>query len=305
MAGWFRQIKKRFSGGESKFGKNLTSLWSGGQDVQDKKERLEELLLQANFGVSFTEDFLTKLSKKDLKTLDFEQLQQALAGQIKDFIVPHCKALEIKPDQRPWVCLLVGVNGSGKTTTAGKLATRLVAEGKRVVLAGADLFRAAATAQSALWADRSDAIFFGAQEGEKDLGSFVFKAYEKAVSENADALIIDTAGRLHTQHNLMDELQKVVRVLQKKDPSAPHESLLVLDGTVGANAESQGALFGKAVPLSGLVITKLDGTSRPGSVLRVAESLKAPFVAFGVGEASDDLVPADAAFFANLMVGLA
>jgi fused signal recognition particle receptor len=202
----------------------------------------------------------------------------------------------------PTVILVVGVNGAGKTTFIGKLAARFRREGKRVVVAAGDTFRAGAVDQLRVWAERVGAEFIGAVAGA-DPAAVAFDAIDAAVARRADVLIIDTAGRLHTSEGLMTELKKVARVITKRMPEAPHETLLVLDGTIGQNAVQQAKQFAAAVPITGLVVTKLDGTARGGVVVAVHEALDVPVKFLGVGEASDDLLVFDAAEFAQEMLG--
>ncbi len=202
------------------------------------------------------------------------------------------------PDARPAVILIVGVNGAGKTTFIGKLAARFRAEGKRVMVAAGDTFRAGAIDQLRVWAQRTGAEFVGAQPGG-DPAAVAFDAIDASISRGVDVLIVDTAGRLHTASGLMDELRKVERVIAKRLPGAPHETLLVLDGTIGQNAVVQARTFAAAVPVTGLVVTKLDGTARGGVVVAVHEAIDVPVKFLGVGEAAEDLAPFDPAEFAR------
>jgi fused signal recognition particle receptor len=201
----------------------------------------------------------------------------------------------------PTVILVVGVNGAGKTTFIGKLAERFRLEKKRVMVAAGDTFRAGAIDQLRVWADRTGAEFIGAKPGT-DPASVAFDAIDSAVARRVDVLIVDTAGRLHTSDSLMEELKKVARVIAKRMPDAPHETLLVLDGTIGQNAVQQAKIFSAAVPVSGLVVTKLDGTARGGVVVAVHEAIDVPVKFLGVGEGAADLVPFDAAAFAQDMM---
>jgi fused signal recognition particle receptor len=196
------------------------------------------------------------------------------------------------------VVLIAGVNGAGKTTFIGKLAARFRREGKRVVVAAGDTFRAGAIDQLRVWAERSGAEFVGAKTGS-DPAAVAFDAIDLGVSRGADVIIVDTAGRLHTSDNLMEELKKVARVIAKRLPGAPHETLLVLDGTIGQNAVQQAKTFASAVPVTGIVVTKLDGTARGGIVVAVHEAIDRPVKFLGVGEGVDDLVPFDAAAFSE------
>jgi fused signal recognition particle receptor len=207
----------------------------------------------------------------------------------------------VLPADQPAVVLVLGVNGAGKTTFIGKLATRLRGEGKRVMVAAGDTFRAGAIDQLRVWAERSGSEFIGAQPGG-DPAAVAFTAIDAAVTRGVDVVIVDTAGRLHTSEGLMAELRKVVRVIAKRLPGAPHEALLVLDGTIGQNAVQQAKAFAEAVPLTGLVVTKLDGTARGGVVVAVHEAINVPIKFVGVGEQAADLRPFDAATFARDLV---
>jgi len=264
-------------------------------------EQLEQLLLEADFGVPVTlrlvEDVERRAARGLVKTQD--EFQQALADGIT-------AALEAgKSDPRltmsataPTVVLIVGVNGAGKTTFIGKLAARFRAEKKRVMVAAGDTFRAGAIDQLRVWATRTGAEFVGAAAGT-DPASVAFDAIDAAIARGVDVLIIDTAGRLHTSEGLMDELKKVARVVTKRLPGAPHETLLVLDGTIGQNAVQQAKQFSAAVPVSGLVVTKLDGTARGGVVVAVHEAIDVPVKFLGVGEQVNDLEPFEATAFAR------
>jgi fused signal recognition particle receptor len=260
-------------------------------------ERLEELLLEGDFGVPVTVRLVSEVeslaSKGKVKTQDEflgavrEGVEQSLRSGNSD------PALRFSP-ARPTVILVVGVNGAGKTTFIGKLAARLRREGKSVLVAAGDTYRAGAIDQLRVWADRVGAQFVGSAPGS-DPAAIAFNAIDSASARGTDVVIIDTAGRLHTQDGLMNELQKVGRVVTKRLPGAPHETLLVLDGTIGQNAVAQARSFAEAVPLTGVVITKLDGTARGGIVLAVHEALNIPIKFVGVGEGAEDLVPFDAA----------
>ncbi|MBK5188304.1 MAG: signal recognition particle-docking protein FtsY [Gemmatimonadaceae bacterium] len=263
-------------------------------------ERLEELLLEADFGVPVTLRLVAEVegcaAKGQAKSEDEfhdalrEGVEKALrAGRSDPAIVFAATS--------PTVILVVGVNGAGKTTFIGKLATRLAREGKTVLVAAGDTYRAGAIDQLRVWATRAGAHFVGSTAGA-DPASVAFSAIDAAVARGTDVVIIDTAGRLHTQGGLMTELQKVGKVIAKRIPGAPHETLLVLDGTIGQNAVAQARAFSAAVPLTGLVVTKLDGTARGGIVVAVHEALDVPVKFVGVGEQADDLVPFDSASFA-------
>jgi fused signal recognition particle receptor len=264
-------------------------------------ERLEELLLEADFGVPVTlrlvEDVEALAKRGDVKTRD--QFQEALRQGVEEALRAGASDPRLTaPAAVPFVILIVGVNGAGKTTFIGKLSERFRGEGKRVLVAAGDTFRAGAIDQLRLWAERTGAEFVGARAGT-DPASVAFDAIDAAVAREADVLIVDTAGRLHTSENLMDELKKVARVITKRLPGAPHETLLVLDGTIGQNAIQQAKIFAAAVPVTGLVVTKLDGTARGGIVVAVHEAIDVPVKFLSVGEGADDLVPFDAAAFSE------
>jgi fused signal recognition particle receptor len=264
-------------------------------------ERLEELLLEGDFGVASTirlvADVESLASKGKVKTQD--EFLEALRGGIESALRAGNSSPEMKlAESGPTVVLVVGVNGAGKTTTIGKLAARLRKEGKSVLIAAGDTYRAGAIDQLRLWAERTGAGFVGSAPGA-DPAAIAFNAIDAALARRSDVVIIDTAGRLHTQGGLMTELQKVGKVIAKKLPGAPHETLLVLDGTVGQNAVQQARSFAESVPLTGIVITKLDGTARGGIVVAVHEAIDVPVKFVGVGEKSEDLVPFDAAQYAE------
>jgi len=268
-------------------------------------EKLEELLLEADIGVPTTLKLVEEVER--LATRGFVKTQDEFLRALQKGITEALRAGNSDPALRiaatpPTVILVVGVNGAGKTTFIGKLAARFRGEGKRVVVAAGDTFRAGAVDQLRVWAERVGAEFIGAVAGA-DPAAVAFDAIDAAVARRADVLIIDTAGRLHTSEGLMTELKKVARVITKRMPEAPHETLLVLDGTIGQNAVQQAKQFAAAVPITGLVVTKLDGTARGGVVVAVHEALDVPVKFLGVGEASDDLLVFDAAEFAQEMLG--
>jgi fused signal recognition particle receptor len=268
-------------------------------------EQLEELLLEADFGVPTTLRLVGEVER--LARLGKVKSQDEFLAALRDGITDALRAGNSDPALRlsaaaPTVILIVGINGAGKTTFIGKLSARLRAEGKRVMVAAGDTFRAGAVDQLRVWADRTGAEFFSASAGA-DPASVAFDAIDAAVARGADVLLVDTAGRLHTSDGLMTELQKVARVIAKRLPDAPHETLLVLDGTIGQNAVQQAKVFKAAVPVSGLVVTKLDGTAKGGVVVAVHEAVDVPVKFIGVGEQSDDLLPFDASEFAEDLLG--
>ncbi|MFN3971851.1 MAG: signal recognition particle-docking protein FtsY [Gemmobacter sp.] len=266
-------------------------------------ESLEDVLIQADMGVTTAARVAANIAAGRMdRRVSATEIRQALADEIARIMEPVARPLPIYP-KRPQVVLVVGVNGSGKTTTIGKLAAQFRAAGKSVVIAAGDTFRAAAVEQLQVWGTRAGVPVLTAPEGS-DPASLAFDAMTRAEAEGADLLLIDTAGRLQNRADLMEELSKIVRVIRKKDPSAPHNTLLVLDATTGQNALSQVEIFRKLADVSGLVMTKLDGTARGGVLVALADRFGLPIHAIGVGEQIDDLAPFDPADFARALVGL-
>lgn len=266
-------------------------------------ESLEELLIQADMGVETAVRVTANIAEGRFgKKISTSELRGALADEVARIMTPVAKPLPLYP-QKPQVVLVVGVNGSGKTTTIGKLASQFKAAGKKVVIAAGDTFRAAAVEQLRVWGDRAGVPVLTAPEGS-DPASLAFDALTKAQEEGADLLMIDTAGRLQNRADLMEELAKIVRVIRKKDPTAPHNTLLVLDATTGQNAVMQVEIFRKIADVSGLVMTKLDGTAKGGVLVSLADKFGLPIHAIGVGEQIDDLSPFDPEDFANALVGV-
>jgi fused signal recognition particle receptor len=272
----------------------------GGADA-GSLEQLETLLLEADLGVPVTTRLIEAVERQAqrgaVKT-EAEFLAALHAGLVAALTGGRSDPALTLGDAKPAVVLVLGVNGAGKTTFIGKLATRLHREGKSVMIAAGDTFRAGAIDQLRVWARRSGSDFIDAQPGG-DPAAVAFSAIDAAVTRGTDVVIIDTAGRLHTSDGLMQELMKVARVIAKRLPGAPHESLLVLDGTIGQNAVMQAKTFAAAVPVTGIVVTKLDGTARGGVVVAVHEAIDVPVKFVGVGEKADDLVPFDAITFAR------
>jgi fused signal recognition particle receptor len=272
----------------------------GGPD-QGSLERLEEVLLDADFGVTTTMRLVADVEHLAQRgeVLTQPEFRGALQAGVERALLTgrHDASLIVAPEA-PTVIVVIGVNGAGKTTFIGKLAARLRAERKRVVVAAGDTFRAGAIDQLRIWTERAGADFVGSTEG-RDPAAVAVDALETATRIKADVVIIDTAGRLHTSGNLMDELKKVVRVLGKRRPGAPHETLLVLDGTIGQNAIVQAKTFAGAVPVTGLVVTKVDGTARGGIVVAVHEAIDVPVKFIGTGETLGDLAPFDAAVYSR------
>lgn len=275
--------------------KQVARLFTGGAS-DATLEQVQKTLIEADFGVAATNDTVERLSKA--KRVDQAALEQIVVEQLGPGAAPLARAA-----RPPTVILLFGVNGTGKTTTVAKLAHRLTTEGRSVLLAAADTFRAGATEQLEIWAARLNVPFVGASSGKgADAAAVAFDAVDSAVARSIDTVLVDTAGRLHTDERLREELKKVVRVVGKRAPGAPHESLLVLDATIGQNAVHQVRDFSAAVPLTGLVITKLDGTAKGGSVVALRRAVPAPIRFLGTGETVEDLELFDPVKFAHRLV---
>jgi len=267
-------------------------------------ESLEELLIEADLGVDTAMRVAANIAEGRMgRRIGATELKRALAEEVARIMTPVARPLPIYP-KRPQVVLVVGVNGSGKTTTIGKLASQFKAAGKSVVIAAGDTFRAAAVEQLQIWGTRAGVPVLTAPEGS-DPASLAFDAMTRAQETGADLLLIDTAGRLQNRADLMEELAKIVRVIRKKDETAPHNTLLVLDATTGQNAVAQVDIFRKIADVSGLVMTKLDGTAKGGVLVSLADRFGLPIHAIGVGEQIDDLAPFDPEDFARALVGLA
>jgi len=283
----------------------LANLVLGKKTIDDEVlEELETRLLVADVGVEATDviisDLTARVARKQLA--DADALMVALSENMQALLAPCSKHLEIPAQDTPFVILMVGINGAGKTTTIGKLASRFQAEGRSVMLAAGDTFRAAAVEQLQVWGERNEVPVI-AQHSGADAASVIYDALEAARARNVDVLIADTAGRLHTQSNLMEELRKIKRVLGKLDASAPHEVMLVLDAGTGQNAVNQARQFHDVVDVSGITLTKLDGTAKGGVIFAIARELGIPIRFIGVGEAREDLRTFDAADFVEALMG--
>ena len=302
-AGFFKRLRTRLNRGPSRFSFDLASLFRGRKIDAELLEELETRLLTADVGVEATEHILSGLNRRVARKelADADALIGALREAIVEILAPCAKPLIIDESLKPFVILVVGVNGSGKTTTIGKLASRLKSEGFATLLAAGDTFRAAAIEQLQVWADRTRSAF-AAQQAGADPGAVAFDAVQTARSRGLDVLIADTAGRLHSQSHLMEELKKVKRVIQRVDPTAPHEVLLVLDANQGQNALVQAREFNDAVGVTGIALTKLDGTAKGGIVIAIARKLGLPIRFIGIGEQVEDLGEFDAKAFAAALV---
>ena len=262
------------------------------------------MLIRADLGVSVAARLVAKLGKDRFgKEVTDEEVRAAFADDIAEILQPVALPLVLDTARKPHVVLVVGVNGSGKTTTIAKMANLHKREGRKVMLAAGDTFRAAAVEQLKVWGERAGVPVISRDTGA-DAAGLAFEALERAKAEGCDVLLIDTAGRLHNKTNLMDELAKIVRVIRKLDPEAPHSCLLVLDATTGQNAHAQVETFKALSPVDALVVTKLDGSAKGGVLVALAEKFKLPVVAIGVGEGIDDLRPFEARAFARGLMGL-
>ena len=294
----------RLKQGLSKTRKILTTdideLFAGNRKINGELlEELEELLITSDIGVQTSIDLIDNISRKSWEIADAEQLKAALKEEILSLLNTQTAVVK-KITSTPYVIMVIGVNGVGKTTTIGKLATRQTAAGKRVLIAAADTFRAAAVEQLAIWADRANAEIVKHKD-KADPAAVVYDTLEAALARGTDFIFIDTAGRLHTKVNLMEELKKIKRTISKKLPDAPHEILLVLDATTGQNALSQAKLFHEALEVTGIALTKLDGTAKGGIVISICNDLKIPLEYIGVGEKIEDLQDFDPIQFVNAL----
>ena len=288
---WFNRMKSGLSKSRKNLAGGMVNILIGGKEIDDELlEEVEDQLLVADIGVNATNRIIKNLTEQTARgdLIYAHSLYKALQTELVDILIPKVAPLIIDTSKKPFVILVVGVNGVGKTTTIGKLAKRLQGEGKSVMLAAGDTFRAAATEQLQIWGERND-IPVVAQGHGSDSASVIFDAMQSAKAKNIDVLIADTAGRLQNKAYLMNELEKVVRVMRKADPTAPHEGMIVLDAGTGQNAINQVELFNKVVPLTGITITKLDGTAKGGVVFNIAETTDVPIRYIGVGESIDDL----------------
>ncbi len=300
--GFFSKLRARLKGSDAWLTEGLGDLEISGRIDETLMEELETRMLMADMGVEATREIMTKLQDRIAagKVRNGRHLIRALREDMGAILAPCSQPLDLSKGQRPYVLLMVGVNGVGKTTTIGKLARRFKDQGLSVMLAAGDTFRAAAVEQLQTWGERNDVPVIAQGKGA-DPASVIFDAVQSAQARGVDVLIADTAGRLHTQGHLMEELGKIRRVIQKHDPSAPHEIMLVVDATTGQNALNQALQFNEAVNLSGITITKLDGTARGGIIFAIAKRLALPIRFIGVGEKVEDLGVFNADEFINAL----
>ena len=302
--GLFQSLKSKLSKTRSSFTSGLSDIFLGKKQIDDDLlEQLEDQLLMADVGIEATQQITATLTSSMARKqlTDGESVYQALELAMNDILSVSHQPLLIDADKKPFVILMTGINGAGKTTTIGKLAQKFTEQGLSVMLAAGDTFRAAAVEQLQSWGDRLDIPVISQGSGA-DAASVIFDALQSAQSRKIDVLIADTAGRLHTQSNLMSELEKIKRVMGKLDPSAPHETMLVLDSGTGQNALSQAKSFNEAIGISGITLTKLDGTAKGGIVFSIAQQMKLPIRYIGVGETAQDLRVFDAPEFTKALL---
>ena len=303
---WLSRLRNGLGKSSNRLVDGISSIFSDRPIDAEALEELEDLLISADLGVDTAKKLIEKISKRRFSAdINTSEIRKALANDIVEILDPVARPLDqmTKPSKGPQVILLVGTNGTGKTTTIGKLAKRFKEENKSVVLAAGDTFRAAAVDQLKLWGERTDAAVISQNTGS-DPAAVAYEALEYAIANNKDVLLIDTAGRLHNKENLMSELEKVVRVLRKIDEEVPQEIILILDATTGQNAHIQVETFKKLINISGLIVTKLDGSARGGVIVALADRFSLPIFAIGVGEEADDLRPFTAQNFADSLLEL-
>ncbi|MBT4769417.1 MAG: signal recognition particle-docking protein FtsY [Rhodospirillaceae bacterium] len=302
--GWLSRLRTGLTKSSQHFSEGMTKIFRNHRLDEETLSDLEELLISSDIGVATASQLVGSLERHRFhEEISPEQLREILADNIAEVLAPVAKPLVPGPDNKPHVILVVGVNGSGKTTTIGKIAKSFREDGLEVMMAACDTFRAAAVEQLKIWSERTGCQLVSGKEGDDPAG-LVFDAYKKARRKKADILLVDTAGRLQNKKGLMEELQKIVRALQKVDAKAPHSCLLVLDATTGQNAHTQVEAFREMIPVTGLVMTKFDGTAKGGVLVALADQFGLPVHAVGVGESADDLRAFSAAAFADSLMGV-
>jgi len=303
-SGWLGRLKAGLARSSQKITSGITDVVTKRKLDDAALEELEEILIQGDLGVATAARLSGSLAKTRFdQEVDPDEVKGALADEVATILEPVAKPLIVDSTRKPHVVLICGVNGSGKTTTIGKLAKQFRDEGRSVLLAAGDTFRAAAIEQLQIWGERSGVPVLARETGA-DAAGLAFDALKQAQAESTDVLMIDTAGRLQNRKDLMAELEKIIRVLKKLDETAPHDVLLVMDATIGQNAHSQVETFKDMVDVSGLVLTKLDGSAKGGVVVALADKFGIPVHAVGVGEGIDDLRPFEARAFARSLMGL-
>lgn len=301
---WWTRLKAGLTRSSSALGTGITDIFTKRKLDDAMLDELEEVLIRSDLGVATATRIAQAVGKGRYdRQVSPDDVKTILAAEVERVLSPLAVPIAIDPGKKPFVILVVGVNGSGKTTTIGKLAAKFTGEGKRVTLAAGDTFRAAAIAQLRIWGERFGCAVIAREQGS-DAASLAYEAIVEARAGGADILLMDTAGRLQNRTELMAELEKIIRVMKKVDASAPHAVLLVLDATVGQNAMNQVEIFGKVAGVTGLVMTKLDGTARGGILVAIADKFKLPIHFIGVGESAEDLEPFSARDFAEAIAGV-
>ena len=305
MSGWFERIKQGLSRTAAPLVSGIGGLLTKKKLDRETLNDIEDLLIMADVGTKTAAALTAELAKEKFdKEVDSEEIRSFFADRIAAKLEPYARELKIDPDKKPFVILMAGVNGAGKTTTIGKLAHQYKKRGLKVRFAAADTFRAAAVEQLKVWGERTECPVVSRPTGA-DAAGLVFDALAEARKNNDDVLFIDTAGRLQNKSELMEELQKIIRIIKKQIPDAPHACLQVLDATVGQNAHSQVKIFSEMIPVTGLILTKLDGTAKGGVTIALTDEFKLPIHLIGVGEQITDLQPFKAQDYARSLMGLA
>jgi fused signal recognition particle receptor len=302
--GWWARLREGLARSSNSIGSGLIAIFTKRKLDESMLDDLEDVLIRADLGVA-TAARIAKIVGKGRydKNVEVEEVKAILAAEVERVLAPFAKPLELDPATKPYIILVVGVNGSGKTTTIGKIAAQFTAEGRKVLLAAGDTFRAAAIEQLLIWGARLGCPVISREQGA-DASALAFDAIKAAQERGDDVVLMDTAGRLQNRTELMAELEKIIRVMKKVDPGAPHAVLLVLDATVGQNALSQVEIFGKVAGVTGLVMTKLDGTARGGILVAITDKFELPIHYIGVGETAEDLEAFTARDFARAIAGL-
>ncbi|MBK66774.1 MAG: signal recognition particle-docking protein FtsY [Rickettsiales bacterium] len=303
-SGWFTRLREGLSKSSTKISDGITSVFTKSKLDDTLIEELEDILITSDLGPTTAAKLVNEIAKDRFgKDVTDEEIKELLAVEVEKILEPVEKRLTIFESKKPFVILMSGVNGAGKTTTIGKIGHLLKSQGKKVMMAAGDTFRAAAIEQLTVWGERSNIEVYAKEIGS-DAAALAYEAYERAIELGMDVLIIDTAGRLQNKKNLMEELSKIVRVLKKHDEDAPHSRLIVLDATTGQNAHSQIEAFSEAIDITGMVMTKLDGSAKGGVIVSLADKYKMPIHAIGIGEKIEDLRPFKARSFARGLMGL-
>ncbi len=298
---WFKNLKKGLTKSSSKIGDGIKTILKSKKIDDETLNELEDLLITSDIGVSLSEQIIAEIRKSKFVDTSPESVKKTISQSMINILKPLEKEIQFK--KKPFVILIVGVNGVGKTATVGKLAYKFSLLKKKVGIVAADTFRAAAIEQLEIWSKKTGSTFFSSVENT-DPASLAFSSYEEAKKKNLDILLIDTAGRLHNKSNLMDELSKIIRVLKKLDNDSPSETILVLDGNTGQNSIKQAQVFNEICKISSLIITKLDGTAKGGAIIPIGETLKIPIISLGVGEAKEDLIDFKAKEFSEALLNI-